>query len=429
MVSIYVGMFLIRPWEELMPGLQPYRVERIYAIMMLTVVMFAGRGLRWTWQSITVILFAAAVGLSAVLAWQSALAWPALYQYATVVVTYFVFIAVSRTMSDVNWLVATYIMTMFVYLAKSLWEYFIHDRHAFAQGVSRLMGIEQTYGEPNAVAMSAVLSLPLWFYLWRCRHQIAGETGILGTRWFQGPLKIYPLLVLMAVGLTNSRAGMIGLAAFGVGVVWSSQRHGRMLRTFGSAALVVVGLWLIAPSQQKDRMRTIWDPAAGPANARASALGRWDGFLAALQMVQDRPLTGVGAGNFLPYRVANVDGIALVAHNLPGQILGETGWLGGICFLLMIHSTWRNTRRLTATGVRGPRDELYGHFAIALQLTLALALLFGLSLHNGLRYNWLWIAAFGSLAWEFRRTEALAADEPSWQPIEMEMATAPASAR
>jgi hypothetical protein len=39
--------------------------------------------------------------------------------------------------------------------------------------------------------------------------------------------------------------------------------------------------------------------------------------------------------------------------------------------------------------------------AFACLLGVLLLLLFGASLHNGLRYNWLWIAAFCGLALEF----------------------------
>jgi hypothetical protein len=114
-------------------------------------------------------------------------------------------------------------------------------------------------------------------------------------------------------------------------------------------------------------------------------------------------LTGVGVGNFAPYRVARVDGEALVAHNLPGQILGEMGAIGGACFLLMVMASWRNARRVRVWSDGGGRLEPFRQLAIALQLTMLLMLLFGLSLHNGLRYNWLWVAAFGALAWEFRQ--------------------------
>ena len=156
MVAAYVVLFLIRPWEVLIPSLQALPVERIYAIAMLVVVLLTGRGIPRSTQSLTVLLFAAAVGFSTVAAWKSEYAWPELYRYATVVVTYFVMVAACRRMSDLNWLIMTYVATMGVYLGKSLWEYFIHNRHLFAQDVSRLVGIENTYGEPNSLAMSAV---------------------------------------------------------------------------------------------------------------------------------------------------------------------------------------------------------------------------------------------------------------------------------
>ena len=83
-------------------------------------------------------------------------------------------------------------------------------------------------------------------------------------------------------------------------------------------------LWIVAPQQQKDRLRTLWDPTSGPSNAHASADGRWEGFVAAMHMFEREPLFGIGVGNFVDYRVSFLDGVPKVAHNLPGEILGET---------------------------------------------------------------------------------------------------------
>jgi hypothetical protein len=421
LVALYLVIFLIRPWEVLMPWLQAWPVERIYAIAMLLAVMMTGRGLRWSPQSTTVLLFLGAVGLSCLNAWQVEYAWPAFYQYATVVVTYFVIVASCRQMSDVNGLIVTYIATMEIYLAKSLWEYFVHDRHEYAQGVSRLVGIEHTYGEPNAVAMSAVVSLPLWFYLWRCRQELTGNLADVWRRLFSLTLVAFPAVVLTSVALTNSRAGMVGLAAFIGLAIWYAQRHASPLRAGLLVAILLLGLWLVAPAEQKERLRTLWDPTAGPANAHASAGGRWEGFVAAMQMVRDRPLLGVGIGNFLAYRLAYVDGVGLVAHNLPGQILGELGWLGGGCFAALVAVAWRNTRRLQAMGETSIELDQYRQLALALQMTLWLLLLFGLSLHNGLRFNWLWIAAFACLAHEFCQREVQRSETPGpWIPDAME---------
>ncbi len=351
------------------------------------------------------------MGALAIQAWDSTYAWPVFYQYATVVVTYFVMVTVCRQLTDVNWLIVTYIGTMYVYLAKSLWEFFVNDRHQFAQSVSRLVGIEYTYGEPNAVAMSAVLSLPLWYYLWQCRHVMTADVSLSWQRVYRLALSTFPMIVVIAVGLTNSRAGMVGLAAFTGGAIWYGQRRVAPVRSGVLAFIVLLTLWVVAPQEQKDRLRTLWNPSAGPANAQASAGGRWEGFLAAMQMLRDRPIAGVGVGNFVPYRVAYVDGVGLVAHNLPGQILGETGWFGGICFTALVIVMWRNIRRLRQLSSLGSEDfevDEYRQLATALQLTMLLGFLFGLSLHNGLRYNWLWIAAFGCLACEFSETR-------SWQ--------------
>src|SRR5207244_897500 len=96
----------------------------------------------------------------------------------------------------------------------------------------------------------------------------------------------------------------------------------------------------------RNRLRTVWDPDAGPANATTSAYGRVEGLRAGLAMIQRYPLTGVGIGNFIPYRVAHLDGVSLLAHNLAGQTLGETGLLGAAAFTGMVLVTLRNCRRI-----------------------------------------------------------------------------------
>lgn len=401
LVAGYLVLFLIRPWEVLAPALAAYRVERIYAAAMVLVVLLTGQRMRGGLTVLAVVGMACAVALSACQAWRAEYAWPALYQYLTVVVTYFMILACCRRLEDLLLLVVVYLSAMFAYLGKALWEYFIHGRHWHAQGVSRLVGIEETYGEPNALAMSVVLSLPFWCFLVRCRQELDERAA--------GPFRAllavlrwgYPVLAVTSVGLTNSRAGMVGLVAFAVGAIWwagSSRRFGRKVAI---TLAILVGLFIVAPDEQWTRLRTLWRPDLGPSNARASADGRWAGFLAGWRMFQDYPVTGVGLGNFLPYRVTHVDGVGLIAHNLPGQLLGETGLVGAVCFALLVGSMWRDARDTRRLAAEGPLPNLYVQLPAACQLTILLLFLFGLSLHNGLRYNWLWIAAFTELAFRF----------------------------
>jgi O-antigen ligase len=370
---------------------------------MIVAVVMTGRMIRWNLQTIAVAVFAGVATLSAVNAWQPDFSWRWLYQYITVVVAYYLILAVCRAPRDLFLLVMTYIGTMFLYLSKSLWEYFIHGRHEYAQSVPRLLGIESTYGEPNSVAMSVVLSLPFWLLLFRCRKALTWQWGRIWVCLYDGLIFVYPVLALVAVWLTNSRAGMLGVGGFVMGALVLRSGSGSLLRVIVGCGVLLGALWIVTPAQQKDRLRTLWDPDAAPANAQASASGRWEGFQASMQMLNDRPLWGVGIGNFLEYRVAFVDGVGLVSHNLPGQILGEMGLLGGFSFALMVWATWSNACRLKrlCRGQTGPAFYLYREVALACILGVLLLLLFGASLHNGLRYNWLWIAAFCGLGLEF----------------------------
>lgn len=266
-----------------------------------------------------------------------------------------------------------------------------------------MVGIELTYGEFNSVAMSAVVSLPLWLFLYRCREELTWEWSVPWRRCYQFGVLFYPLLVVVSVWLTNSRAGMLGLPAFIVVALFVRSEGVRWGRAVLLVTVMLAGLWLVTPSQQKDRLRTLWDPQAGPANAQASVGGRVEGFLAAWQMLQADPVTGIGVGNFVSYRVARVDGVPLVAHNLPGQILGETGLLGGLAFAAMVFALWRNATAVNriCRMEREPALRVFHELALACQMTVFLLFLFGASLHNGLRYNWVWTAAFCALTLEF----------------------------
>ena len=116
-------------------------------------------------------------------------------------------------------------------------------------------------------------------------------------------------------------------------------------------------------------------------------------------------VTGVGIGNFISYRVAHVDGVALDAHNLVGQVLGETGAIGGITFLLMMSTILANCRRLRILSEDRSDVKLFtlSGSGVALRNSLFLLVFEGLFGHNLLRFNWLWLAAFSSLAVHYAR--------------------------
>jgi O-antigen ligase len=166
-------------------------------------------------------------------------------------------------------------------------------------------------------------------------------------------------------------------------------------------------LWLVMPEEKQNRFRTIWNPEAGPKGAQVSAEGRIEGLKAGMKMFEEFPISGVGIGNFITYRVSHVDGVGLNAHNLIGQVLGETGILGGIAFLLMVAVTLLNcqkVRSLVRKKLSDPKNKALSGLGLAARDAIILLAFEGLFGHNLLRFNWLWLAAFSSLALQFART-------------------------
>jgi len=411
MAGFYVALFIIRPWEVLLPWLADIYFEKVYALCMIAVVFLSGKKqLRQDFQALTVILLFAAVVLSAIFSEISAkiplISWEQVYEYLTIVIFFFILMAVIRTRYELVFVVTCYIVTMAVYLAKSQWEFFVYGQHRYDMGVYRLCGIELTFGGPNSLAMSIVVSLPMLVFLWSVRNEFSVGWPIFWKKWFPRFLVFYAWLALSSVILTNSRSGMVSFVLFVILVTFRGRGIGRKLIYILLGMILLVTLWFALPQEKKDRFRTIWDPESGPASAQVSAEGREEGFKAGMIMFERFPLTGVGIGKFIPYRVRYLDGIPLNAHNLAGQVLGETGIVGGGAFLLMIMVTLINCYKLRALAKKSRSDkslEMFSNLGLACRDAIILLLFEGIFAHNALRYNWLWLAAFSTSALYFAR--------------------------
>jgi len=404
MTIIWMALFIIRPWERLVPELASWHIERTWALAVIATVAGAGI-LRMcnSFQTTAVLSFLGALAVTSVCAQDGSAAWDELYKYTTLVVFYFILLSVIRTPYQLFFVAACYIAVMAAYLGKAEYEYFVHGAAQYTMGVRRLLGIDTTYSGPNSVAASTVLSLPILHFLWRIRGQFTETWPRTWRIWFPRCLVAYFALATSAIILTNSRSGMVGFVFF----VFLSLIAGRKVRGklvgVVSAVLLLAVIWVAMPEESKNRLRTVWDPSAGPQNAQASAEGRIDGMKAGIAMFHHSPITGVGIGNFIPHRVTEVDGVALNAHSLIGQILGETGLVGTGAFLLLLAALFANCRRTKALA-RGRSNEtleMLSQLAAACRLSAILLIFFGLFGHNMMRFNWLWLAAFALLCRKF----------------------------
>ncbi|MFH1919641.1 MAG: O-antigen ligase family protein [Planctomycetota bacterium] len=341
--------------------------------------------------------------VSAALAWNPADAWEQYYVYLTLVVFFVVLVSVIRTPYEIGFMVTCYIVAMSAYLAKSQWEFFVHGQHRYDQGVVRMIGIEPTFGGPNSLAMSIVVSLPMLLFLFDIRKQLTARWTKFWQMAFLGVLAGYALLASTSIVLTNSRSGMVSFIVFVALVVLRGKGLRRKLTAAGAAVALLLLIWVLMPLETQGRFESIWNPEASSRFAAASAQGRIAGAQAGLKMFLQHTLSGVGIGNFVEYRVNQLDRVPLQAHNLLGQILGETGLLGGAAFLLLVGVTLRNCFRIrkATDGLDDPTATVLGRFAVAVQISVILLLFEGLFSHNAYRFNWLWLAAFAVLAVHF----------------------------
>lgn len=406
MAAFYVALFIIRPWDQLFPWLGEIHFERIYALCMLSAV-FLSKEKRWemNFQTLTVLLFLGGIGLSYLFAVNPSLAWEPFYEYLTLIIFYFVLLLVIRTPHELIFMVICYIVTMAVYLAKSQWEFFVHGQHRYDMGVVRMTGIESAFGGPNSLAMSIVVSLPIAVFLWSSRKEVCLGWPDFWQKWYPYFIVAYFLLALSSIVLTNSRSGAVSFVLFILITGLKGKRLGRKMGYVLAGMFLVALIWQVIPEENKGRFRTIWAPETGPENAQVSAEGRIEGYKAGMTMFDRFPITGVGIGNFVSYRVRNVDGVPLEAHNLVGQVLGETGIIGGMTFLLMVITILVNCRkvRVLSEGHSDLTLRVLSGLGVAFRNSLLLLVFTGLFGHNLLRFNWLWLAAFSTLALQFTR--------------------------
>lgn len=181
-----------------------------------------------------------------------------------------------------------------------------------------------TYADPNRMAMCLGIVVPL-----AAAFAVRREVPLP----FRAVCLLAGILAVIAMVYSYSRGGFIGLAvAMGV---WGL-RERRLARALlvGLAAIALVAL---APARFWSRTETV-----SSFREDAAAMGRVHAWMVASRISADRPLLGVGAGNFRlvwPHYARGEAPTAYEAHNVFLQVLAELGWIGLALFLVFVGRT------------------------------------------------------------------------------------------
>lgn len=396
MVCIYIFLVTERPWESIR-YLNGIPIERVFAVLLIIAAFLQNKFKiipsptnKWVYSLLAMHFILAPFAFNTGFALEQGV------EYAKMVVLYLLILSVTNDEDTLKILVKAYIFSMMIYVGHSYIEY-LNGRHVWRMGISRMVGVDSTFDDPNTFGASIVLSLPFVYALLRT------ETNTKFRKLYYG----YFGLSVLCVILTGSRTAFVALVA--LMLIWVLIQKGKRKIVILATAIIALGvMWNFMPEEKQGRIRTLWDPDSGPSNAQVSAEGRTLGWKASLKMFQQVPLTGVGAGgkNFIGYRVTNQidDGapIALQSHVLYGEVLAEFGIGGAILFLGLIASIIRTSIKTRSMLFEAGLHSSFPYIlAGAILCCLILLLIFGFGGHNFYRPLWLWIAAWSSLAYLF----------------------------
>ncbi|HTU90494.1 MAG TPA: O-antigen ligase family protein, partial [Gemmataceae bacterium] len=345
----YMWLFIHRPFE-VWPVLGTLQIERIYMIGMLLLWLFSPKGwvanrIHWVTAFFSVFLLASWL-LSPYMDETSCSA--TIEDYFKVLVFYVLVVTTVRDERSLKLLITLYLAAVGVYMAHSFWE-FLCGRYEYRMGIRRMIGVDKTFGDPNAFASSLLYTVPLVLSLWMTKP---GKT-------MRRLLAAYLLGACLCIVLTGSRAGFIGLCFCGfLMLLLSVRRKGMVLLLSGICGVLGLGVATVAlPSELQNRYLTILDSSYGPKNAAESANSRLNFFLEGCRAWQSSPLIGHGPRSF-----DIISGHKMGSHNLYGQVLCEMGTLGAltlaafvVCFVL----NWLEVRRYYQSNPEHSRDFLF----------------------------------------------------------------------
>jgi O-antigen ligase len=279
---------------------------------------------------------------------------------------------------------------MGLYMAHSVKEFF-NGRHEYRMGIVRMIGVDDTFSNPNAFAASLLCALPLTFPFWpeatRLRERLA--------------LTAYTALTVFCILMTGSRASMVGLLALGFLRLITSKSRMKVLLIL---AVSMPAGWFLLPPKKQERFLTLIDPKYGPENAKESAEFRSHALVDGVRLWTESPVFGFGPGTF-----GRAAGHGWQAHNLYAQTIAEVGTLGALAMLGILAGFAVNACEMRAICLAEPalKNCFARQVSQSVSLIIVLLLILGCGGHNLYRYNWMWCGAFQAVALHCARERAL----------------------
>lgn len=315
--------------------------------------------------------------------------------YWKLMLFYFFVVLGIRSIRDLEVFAIGVAVISFGYQLLSWRDFLAGGSYVYQQGGKRMIGVWSGggIGAANAYGLLALYSLPFaqyWLMSAR-RHDVKWlALGFIAT-------------CFASVIFSGSRAAMV------CAVLFVLIAYGRRLLNVKLLVALAVG-GAVALSVMPDHLRHRYfdlifvnqdevSREGADRVAQESAQSRKQGLLDGFSLAQRRPVFGYGPGASALARaevddtniaVAGDDPDALQLHNLYGQVMAETGFVGAIIYAALIASTLIQLRKARRARLTSPEStKIVNGVAGMVSTTIVLLLIYGLTAHSLYRFYWL----------------------------------------
>jgi O-antigen ligase len=395
----YMWMFIHRPFE-IWDFLATIRSERVYIIVAgIAWLFYPEKGWIRNILNPAFALFFVATLMSWYVSPYPDEGQYVIEDYLKYTVFYILVLSTIRDERQFRLLMLGFVVAVGLYMGHSYRE-FLSGKHEYRQGIVRMIGVDETYQDPNTFAGTLMFAFPFSFPFWSEAAKLARRSRrCLAYLLLLG----YTLLTIVCVNLTGSRRGFMGLVflAAAVGIL----RIKRRLLSLIVMPLVCLIVWNLLPEQLQDRYTTLIDSSKGPEVARESAEGRFKAFSDSLELWERSPAFGFG-----PMAFGKAVGHGFRAHNLYAQLFGEVGTFGILGFGAVLMGYGFNAYRAwsLSRSDQALKASFSNRMSQSVTLSVLLLLFMGVGGHSLFRYNWLWFGAFQAAALHCLRHRATA---------------------
>ena len=320
--------------------------------------------------------------------------------YWKYIIFYFFMLYSIRSLEDLFTVIAGVCVISFLYQLHTWYDYVNGGSYVYQQGLKRIVGVWSGggIGAANAFGLLGLVSLPFGISWLNMARRTAVKIGLV----------LYLGLCFASIAFSGTRAAVLGALVLLVLTYWRSIFRIKVMVPLIAALAVSASL---LPDELKHRyfeqivvsdQQAITDEGSDRI-ADESAQSRIQGLKDGWALVLRRPIIGYGpaSSGFARREVnatdewVNAEDEYLELHNLYGQVMAETGFVGTFIFVLLVAGSLLQLHQTRRAFIPGAPSATFLKSCHDLILTsIILMIFYGIFTHSLYRYYWLLLFAF-----------------------------------